>query len=458
MIPTPSPRQIRAAGFSRRSLLRAGLVGAAGLIGGPSLFAACSSSGDGAAGGSAGGGAGKELEFIWPGTSDVERAVAKEFNDSWGQARSGSSIKYDFLSWNDMNTQLATRIRAKNPPDATMLQDVTQFVQLNGLVDLTDRAAKAKIDLQSAEYLPGVVDYGKIDGKLYSLPYLAGAFTLLVNVDMLKAAGMNLDDLQSWSDIEAAAKAMTKGDVYGISYPLGNPRFAFRQPLTIGYSNGLKLNDTSAGAQQKWAELLDHIKKLQPYSPKAQATWDYPDMWRAYATGKVGMAVGGTYFTANVYSINTAIVGQTRQIAYPAGPSAGGAGKVPVTSVGYGLFNGAQNEDTAWEAIHELAGDKWTTRMAAAVNIPAKTSITPAQLGEIAKTVYPKATKAHEQITADGLEVVQKHGEQLIKIKGQVQMEQAIQPLMLNLVQGADTAKTQQDIFAALDKIAQQYK
>jgi len=392
------------------------------------------------------------VEFIWPGTSDVERAVAKDFAQSIGSL---AKITYDYLSWNDMEKTLAIRIRANNPPDATMTQDVTNLVSLKALAPLDSYLAKGGA-IDKSQYLPGTFEFSNIGGKQYSVPYLATAFTLLVNVDLLKQAGLTPEGLKTWDDVEKAAAKMTKGDVYGIAYPLGNPRFAFRQPLTIAYSNDLVINDLSDAAAPKWEELLGHLQRLQKYSPKAQVTWNYPDMWRAYATGKVAMVVGGTYFTANVYSINPDIVGKTREIAYPVGPS-GSKPQVPVSTVGYGMFNGAKNPDTVWKLLSLLTSDKWTARMAAAVNIPAKKSITAGTLAEIAKSIYPQAISGHQQITSDSFQLVEQYGVPLVRIPGQPEMESAFQPIVLNLMRGGlSPAGARGQIYKELGAIAKQ--
>lgn len=390
------------------------------------------------------------VEFVYPGTSDVERSFAESFVKAEEAKHEGLDITIDYLSWNDMQKTLAIRVQAKNPPDLTATQDITQLVGQDGLADLNDYLGKDAIDPKS--FLPGTVDYSTIDGKLYSVPYLATAFTLIVNEKLLNAAGFKIEDLTSWDAIEKAAKAMTSGDVYGFAYPLGNPRFAFRGALTAAYSDGLEMNDVSTAAQGKWAELLEHMKALRPYSPDAETTWDYADMWRAFANGQLGMVAGGTYYTANVYSINPAIVADTRQISYPAGPSSDSP-RTPVSSVGYAMFNGAKNPAAAWALIKSLTSPENALAQAAAVNLPAAVDVDRDALYAAAAKVYPDAAAGNKQIIEDGFTAVENNGVTLTKIPGQPDMEPVLQDIMVRYLAGQLT--TDAAVKEIVDKIGQ---
>lgn len=372
------------------------------------------------------------LEFVWPGTSEPEMAVAEEFGAA--MADDGLTIDYSFLSWGDMQSQLAVRIQGGNPPDLTMTQEVADLVRLGGLAPL-DEYLEAS-DLSRDDFRPGTLEYSTLDGELYAIPYLAQAFTLVVNTDLLEAAGWSLEDLQTWEDVEEAAAAMTDGDTYGFAYPMGNPRFAYRVPLTAAYSNDLRMNDVSPEAEQRWKELFDHFLAMEPYRPPADVTWDYPDMFRAYANSEVGMIAAGTFFTGNMYELNPDLIGASRQIAYPAGPSADEA-SAPVSNVGYGVFADGQAPERAWEVLEDLVTDEWTARQAAVVHAPARSGIDIEQIRPHVEDVYPEAVDGHLQQIEDATTLIDEVGVPQDPILGQAQMEPEVQEVMRELLDGS---------------------
>lgn len=382
-----------------------------------------------------------DLEIVWPGTSDPEKRLAEDF--AAAMAEQGINIEYNFLSWSDMLKQLAVRIQGKNPPGVTPLQDITDMVSLGGMMPLDDLIARDGIDL--SKYLPGTLDYSTwTDGKLYDLPVTAQAFDLVVNEEMLNAAGFQIEDLKTWDDLEAAAAAMTKDGKYGFAYPLGVPRFAFRGALTAGYSNDLNIGVINPADEQKWKELLDHFAALEPYTPPAQSAWAYAEMFQAYSNGEVGIIPAGTFFTANVYAINPEIVAKSRQIAYPAGPS--GTSQAPISNMGYGVFVDTEDPELAWYVVKQLANDEWIARIAAVVNTPAVTTVSMEDLRSAVEDVYPDAVEGHMQQLQDQITLIADHGVPLVAVKGQSAMEPEFQEVMVSFLDGnvdRDTAYQQ---------------
>lgn len=371
-----------------------------------------------------------KVEVVWPGTSDPEMKLAEDFKAA--MAEEGIEIEYNFLSWSDMQKQLTVRIQGGNPPDITALQDVTDMVRLGGLAPLNDRIEKSGID--EANFRPGSLEYSNIDGKQYSLPVIAQAFTLAVNEEMLNDAGYKIEDLKTWDDLEKAAAAMTGNGKYGFAYPLGVARFAFRGALTAGYSNDLNIGEIGPENEKQWRELLTHLKALKDARPAADVAWGYPEMFQAFANGEVGIIPAGTFFTANVYSLNPEIVGKTRQIAYPAGPS--GTAQAPVSSMGYGIFAKSSNPELSWKVIEALTSDEWSVRTAAVVNTPASKTVTLDALKDEVAKVYPDATEGHLAQLEDQMKLIDESGTPLKQIPGQPAMETEFQEVILQFLDG----------------------
>ncbi|NOU91702.1 extracellular solute-binding protein [Paenibacillus sp. LMG 31456] len=394
-----------------------------------------------------------DIRFVYPGTSEAEKELAEQFKTRMKEKYPNVNIEYMFLSWQDMEKKLAVMINSNDWPDITMTQDITNLAQLDGLEDLKPYLEKKGTALKKEDFLPGTLEYGKQGDKVYSIPSLANSFTLLVNEKMLNEAGMKLDELKTWADVEKAAQLMTKDGKFGFGYPLGVPRFAFRVPFTAAYSNDLILDDTSDASKKKYIETLEHFKKLEAYGPKAQLTWGYPEMWRAFSNGEVGIVAAGTYFSANVYSINPEIMKLARAIPYPQGPS-GTKAKAPVSSVGVGMFKGSKNKEVVWRLIEEWSSNEFNSTQAATVNISALTKSNFDEIIKKAEKIYPKAIEGHKRVTQDFNQILATSGVPMATIPGQTEMEVIVQENMAKLLTGKSTTEeAYKSIKENIDKI-----
>ncbi len=387
-----------------------------------------------------------DIRFVYPGTSEAEKELAEQFKARMKEKYPNVNIEYMYLSWADMEKKLAVMLNSGDVPDLTQTQDVTNLVRLNGLEDLTPYFEREGEQLKKEDFLPGTMEYAQEEGKLYAVPNLANSFTLMVNERMLNEAGMKLEDLQTWENVEQAAKAMTKDGKYGFGYPLGTARFAFRVPFTAAYSNDLLLSDTSDASKNKYLETLRHFQNLEPYQPKAHLTWGYPEMFRAFSNGEVGMIAAGTFFTANVYSINPDIVNVSRTIAYPHGPSSSSA-KAPVSNVGIAMFKNGKNKEIAWRLMQEWSSQEFNSTAASVVNVTAIKSTSLDEIMKKAEKVYPKAIEGHKTLLNDFSRLLDESGVPMDKIPGQSEMEVVVQEQMVKLLTGKATVE---DTYAAI--------
>lgn len=398
-----------------------------------------------------------DIRFVYPGTSESEKELAEQFKSKMKEKYPNVNIEYMYLSWSDMEKKLAVMINSNDYPDILQTQDVTNLVQLDALEDLAPYFEQDN-EFKKDNFLPGTLEYSSQDGKIYSIPNLANTFSLIVNEEMLKGAGMKVEELKTWADVEKAAQLMTKDGKFGFGYPLGTARFAFRVPFTAAYSNDLILSDTSDDSKQKYMETLEHLKTLEQYQPKAHLTWGYPEMFRAYSNGEVGMIAAGSFFTANVYSINPDIVKVSRTIAYPKGPSASEA-KAPVSSVGIGMFKGSKNKEVAWRLMQEWSSQEFNSSQAAVVNVTAVKSTSLDEVVKKAEKIYPKAIEGHKVILNDFNTLLSESGVPMEKIQGQSEMEVVVQENMAKLLTGKTTPEeTYSLIKDGIDQVKSKFK
>jgi multiple sugar transport system substrate-binding protein len=398
------------------------------------------------------------IRWVYPGTSESEKEFSEGFKSKMKEKYPNVEIEIMYMSWADMDKKIAIMVNSGDSPDIMALQDVTNWAKMDALDDLAPYLDRKESTFHKDSFNAPTLAYATIDKKIYALPGTSNSFSLIVNEKMLGDAGMKLDDLKTWEDVEKAAKLMTKDGKYGFGYPMGAARFAFRVPFTMGYSNDLVISDTSDGSKKKYLELLNHLKNLEPYQPKAHVTWGYPEMHRAFANGEVGMIASGTFYSANVYSINPDIMGVSRSIAYPKGPS-GSKAKAPVSSAGFGILKGSKNKEVSWRLLEELMSPEQNSIQSAIVNVTSVKTTNADDVIKKAEKIYPKAIEGHKRIVADMKKMLDENGVEMDKIVGQPEMEPVVQDNILKMLMNKSTPEeAYTGIKTELDKIKAQFK
>ncbi|MCP5367684.1 MAG: extracellular solute-binding protein, partial [Hyphomicrobiales bacterium] len=193
-----------------------------------------------------------------------------------------------------------TQLAAGTPPDIIDVQGTlwAQYADSKAILDLTPYLAKEPDVL--ARYNPQMLDYWKLDGRIYGLPYYVNKTLLYYNKNLFKKAGLSgppktFDDL-----IDYAAKiAATSQEATG--FLTLNFDWMF---WTLFRANGIEMfNADMSKAAFNTPEMLAVLKRL------AKATADgainkiaWTGRWRepngAFASGTVGMyqAHGGAYY------------------------------------------------------------------------------------------------------------------------------------------------------------------
>ena len=105
-------------------------------------------------------------------------------------------IRIQQLGWDDYWTSLATGFVSGTAPDVFTghLTRFSEYVQNGVMADLSRFIAREP--LSADLYEPGLLEMWRHDGHQYGLPLDWDTIALVVNVDQLRAAGLELKDLQ----------------------------------------------------------------------------------------------------------------------------------------------------------------------------------------------------------------------------------------------------------------------
>ncbi|AJQ95506.1 ABC transporter substrate-binding protein [Gynuella sunshinyii] len=151
----------------------------------------------------------------------------------------GIKITINQSGWDDYWTALSTGFVSGTAPDVftNHLAKYPEFVKNNLLVDLSDYIERDKVD--AGQYRQGLYQIWGKDGKQYGLPKDWDTIAMLVNMDMAKAAGVTLDELNNmtWNpkdggSFEQIVKKLTL-DKNG--HNAMSPAFEPNEVVTYGY-------------------------------------------------------------------------------------------------------------------------------------------------------------------------------------------------------------------------------
>jgi len=394
------------------------------------------------------------LRVVFPGTSETEKQGAVRLKNLAERHLPGIKIEMMYIGWPDLEKKLSVMLPGGDIPDLVQQQEATTLVAMGALEPLDSYLARPDSPLKKEQFFEGVWNYSQYDGKMHTIPIRAISYGLMVREDLLTAAGMKLTDLKTWDDLKRAAKALTKGNVYGYGYPLGLPRFAWREgPYIAAYSNGIDLSDTSEAAKPAYLEVLRLFKDLHPYMSPTTKVMGLREAFQTWGLGNIALMPAGDFFVANLYPINPKILKITRAVAFPRGPSAKKP-RAPVANVGWAMFKGSKNKEEAWRALTFFTSLENLTEESAMLNTPARQDIDMAKLSAAAAKFYPDAVEENRRIIGDFVANAHPIGVPMRKILRREEMEVAFQKIMIEMLDGKLTPEQAYErIKAEIDKI-----
>lgn len=124
------------------------------------------------------------------------------------------NITVEFLEtpWDGWDQKYTAAFAGSNPPDISYMPEFFVKFAKNG--QLADLAPYFKEEDQ-AKYSKSIIDYMKVDGKLYTFPFLAASSIILYNKDMFAEA--NVTPPQTWDEMVDVSLKLAKDGRYAVA-------------------------------------------------------------------------------------------------------------------------------------------------------------------------------------------------------------------------------------------------
>jgi multiple sugar transport system substrate-binding protein len=251
-------------------------------------------------------------------------AFWKDFAKAY-EAKTGTKLDVQVISWTDIDQQSSTMIQNGNPPDILNLNAYASYAA----DDLLYSADEVLSPAVKSDLIGAFVDSGTYNGKMYGMPDLSSARAMFYNKDLFAKAGIS-GPPKTWSEFTADAKKVSAlgGGNVGYAMPLG-PEEAQAEFSIWLFNNGgnWKSGDKWTVNSPKNVETLQFLKKLAVQDKVTQnnpgRTNRTDGAFALFGAGKAGMVVG--------FSPLSAQLDETKKVNYGVAPMPTNDGGEPQT-------------------------------------------------------------------------------------------------------------------------------
>ena len=170
----------------------------------------------GCAPGSGGGGGGSDGQVAlrmstWG--NDSRLKLTEEAVTAFEQANPGITVQVENAEFGSYWDRLATQTAGNNAPDVIQM-DESYIAAYGGRESLLDLSSQSSVlDLSAMD--PKVLDTGKVNGTLVGAPVGVALFSVGVNPELLKQAGLKMPDDKTWTWDDLATMASTVSQKLG---------------------------------------------------------------------------------------------------------------------------------------------------------------------------------------------------------------------------------------------------
>jgi N,N'-diacetylchitobiose transport system substrate-binding protein len=348
--------------------------GAASLVLAVTALTACgsSSSGSGDGGDSA---ASPAKLTVWIMRGSMSDGFLSRFRTDFESTHKGTTLDIQIQEWDGIGQKITSALASKDAPDVMEVGNtqVAQYAASGGVEDLTAKVT----DLQGGDWIPGLADPGKIDGKQYGIPWYAANRVVVYNKDLFAKAGITTPPRTRAEWITDTTKLDTGGND-GIYLPgqswYALAGFVWDEGGDLAVKDGDKwkgaLDTPQAKAGMEFYKQLQALGKGPKDSDEAK-----PLQADVFAKGKSAQIISVPGGADAILKANPAMKGKIGFFPIP-GKTADRPGAVFTGGSDLVIPEASRHQALAYEVVKALAGTKWQTDMAKEMSyVPNRTSL-----------------------------------------------------------------------------------
>ena len=311
----------------------------------------------------------------WVGESPQFQKFAKDFNKEYPNI----TIEFQNVPAERATDKLTTQVAGGNPPDVAFMDSsaVESFATRDALVNLDGYIAGSDVIVVD-DYIEGFKEAGVVDDSLYALPFDGETTGLFYRTDMFEEAGIDAPPA-TWDEFEAAAAALTDEANKKYGFIVFAPEAYYYWYPWLWQAGGDLLSDDQteiAFDDPEGQQAAEFYIGLREYSPSDYLNSNSWDGRVAFASGKVGMYMAGSWFGGEMQASFPEINGKWDVAPLPEGPEG-----CATTLAGdmLGIFSQSENQDAAWLWIEYLSREEnmkeWTFGTETSTLLPPRESL-----------------------------------------------------------------------------------
>ncbi|MFJ8663409.1 extracellular solute-binding protein [Streptomyces sp. NPDC093795] len=330
---------------------------------------ACGGSGDPVTSG------GPEKVTVWIMKDSVTDAFLARFRSGFEAEHQDIDLDIQIQEWDGIGERVTAALASKDAPDVIEVGNtqVAQYAASGGVRDLSEKTT----ELNGADWLPGLAEPGKVDGRQYGIPWYAANRVVIYHKDLFAEAGVTAPPKTQAEWLAATAK-LDRGATQGIYLPGQNwytlSGFVWEEGGDLAVQDGTRwkgaLDTPQALAGMDFYRKLQALGKGPKDSDEAK-----PPQAEVFAKGDVAQIIAVPGGAKIVEEINPALKGKLGFFPVP-GKSAEKPGAVFTGGSDLIVPEASTHPEAAYEVVRALAGEKWQTDMAKTMSyVPNRTSL-----------------------------------------------------------------------------------
>ncbi len=379
--------------------------------------------------------------------------VEQDIIDAFEASNPTLKVEPVVSGYNEYHTKLLTLLAGGNAPDVMRIDSYffQDFTQMNALRPLGDLVARDGVDL-SAYYQQGVAE-NTYKGELYGLPWGTAAIYMLINLDVMEQAGVELPSLDwNMDDFEEIVRAFAGiDDTYGYAFELNNMSamlpYIWANGADVFSADRSKFTMNASAATDAMQRIADLYQ--EGLMPQDCVTADADILTRWFINNKVAMRMGSA---AEILSLQK--VDGIRFEAFPMPTGVAKEATIFKSNI-IGLNNQSKKTEDAWTFLKFLRGPEGQgeTLYMKAKRMP------PTIDDEKYWSLYADPTKYPKMIEKNSREIAASYGHNLPIRPGWLEVQQLLCPAYQQIFLGELSAQEAMDgiapkVQAVLDRTA----
>ena len=203
------------------------------------------------------------------GLSEFQQTAVDEFE----KANPNIEVEVVTVPYPEYQQKLLLAVQSGNPPDISTVDQIwnSGFAVADAIEPLDDYIAKSATVKQD-NFFPGAWDSAGYDGKIWGIPFNVDVWQFtFANLDLLEAAGVELDSLTTWEGLKAAGEKLTKDGKYGIGvfgHPGEDTVVAMNSFIYSNEGSVLNEDGTCALTEPEATGALEYLLDISKYAPE----------------------------------------------------------------------------------------------------------------------------------------------------------------------------------------------